>query len=222
VKQQFAIGVAAALCCASLCVACGEDTSRLGGALLPKDAGADASPYAFLTGPPTSSDELGGIWSNLPYARIGLTRGACSAGCPEYALVFIRGGGTDSRAVARYEGQSNVDRLGVFEGSVDIREYAQLCQLFDSLGFVSLAPEYQPSWTSNEALATVTVSAVRGPNYYEVADTGEQGPLSLIGLELALDGRAEGVAWGAVPDEVQPDAGRAESETPDGSTLSGL
>lgn len=180
--------------------------------LLPKDAGADAAPYAFLTEPPLSSDELGNIWSNLPYARIGLTRSACSADCPEYALVFMRGEGTDSRALARYLGESNVDRLGIFEGSIDIRIYAQLCQLFDAVNFVSLAPEYRPSWTGD---ATATVSAFRGASYYEVADTGGQGPPGLIGLELALDGSAQGIAWQAVPNEVESDAGPADAAMPD-------
>jgi hypothetical protein len=181
----------------------------LGDALVFKDAGTSESAYAFLAERALSPDELVGIWSHLPYERIGLTRSACFAACPEYELVFIRGKGMDSRAGARYQGDSHVDRVGVFDGSIGIREYAQLCQLVDALGFTSLPPEFRPSWTGD---STATVSVLQGTSLYEVADTGGQGPAGLIGLELALDGTAQAVAWEAVPVETPSDAGPATSD----------
>ncbi|HKO91205.1 MAG TPA: DUF6438 domain-containing protein, partial [Polyangiaceae bacterium] len=142
--------------------------------------------------------EIAAAWEALPYERLGLTRTECFADCPEYSFVFIRASGGDSRARARYEGRAQVPELGVHEGSLSLRQYAELCLLTDHLGFLELEPEYRAPWPG-DASAILEVRHATGD--HQVVDYGRQGPPELIALELAFDGAAAGVPWQPLPPE---------------------
>jgi len=200
-SQTLGIGPIILLSGVALCTSCSfEDTTRVETRTFPgEDAGgADFSPYAFLKEQSLSQSELADAWERLPYERIGLTRTACFTGCPEYSLGFIRGSGDDTRAHAVYDARRNVASIGAFEGSITLHAYAQLCQLVDQLGIITLEPEYRASWPGDSS-AIVDVRHTSGD--YEIVDYGAQGPPRLIGVQLAIDGSARGIDWEAIPEK---------------------
>jgi hypothetical protein len=150
-----------------------------------------------------SESEIAEAWQALPYERLGLTRTECFADCPEYSFVFIRASGGDSRARALYEGQSGVPDLGIYEGSISLRQYAELCLLTDRLGFLELDAEYRAPWPGD---ASAIIDVRHSSGEHQVVDYGRQGPPELIALELAFDGAAANISWQPVPPDDAEDA----------------
>lgn len=177
-----------------LCASCEGDSAaiRILGAS-EGDAGNGApSVYRFLKDRSILQQELAETWAALPYERIGLTRTDCLGGCPAYSLAFVRGSGEATRATAAYEGVANTEMQGAFEGTLSLRDYAQLCQLVDHLGFVDLEPAYRALW-ADDASATVLVNTEMG--VLEVLDYGNQGPPELVALQLSIDGLSRSIKW---------------------------
>ena len=119
--------------------------------------------------------------------EITFQRTACRGPCPAYK-VTLRPDGT-----VTYVGEANVERLGRHDGRVGRSAFRRLAMLMTSAKFFDLNDTY--GRRLNDAPATIT-AATRGGQTRTVTNyTGDDEPIELWGLEMAIDGVLTQAAW---------------------------
>lgn len=124
--------------------------------------------------------------SEIPGApEVYFDRSGCFGPCPAYTVIFY----ADGRA--RYTGKSNVDSVGVYEGTVDADRMMSLVAAFDASEFRSMNDIYDEDVTD---IATRTVRYRRFDSTKTVTDRFNAPP-ALRALESTIDSVAATIRW---------------------------
>ena len=121
---------------------------------------------------------------------VSLERGPCFGSCPVYN-VTLRSDGT-----ATWNGERFVDRLGQYEGQVDLNDYDRLTRFVQRAGFFDWQDEY------------VAGNITDLPNYYlTVVANGETKTVHQYGMDeppdfwviaTLVDNLAEAIDWSSI------------------------
>jgi len=121
---------------------------------------------------------------------ISLERTMCLGSCPAYVVALHR----DGRAT--YSGKAHAPRQGAYAAMLHPWTFGQLARLLVEQGFFKLQPSYR-------ARVTCQTSAIlrvrRGGRLVQVEDYGRAGPVSLWGLQQAVDAVADRLEWRRLP-----------------------
>jgi Domain of unknown function (DUF6438) len=102
-------------------------------------------------------------------ATVTLRRGPCFGSCPVYEVTLAADGS------ATWKGERFVDRLGLYQGQVDLDDYGRLARFIQRAGLLGWATEY---------VANVTDL----PNYYlTVVADGQTKTVRQYGLDEPAD-----------------------------------
>jgi hypothetical protein len=113
-------------------------------------------------------------------------RGACFGACPIYE-VTLRSDGT-----ATWDGERFVDRLGHYEGQVDLNDYGRLAGFIQRAGFFGWEPEYLANVTD---LPDYVLTVVAGGKTKTVRQNGVDEPPDFWVIAALVDHLAEAVEW---------------------------
>jgi hypothetical protein len=119
-----------------------------------------------------------------------LRRGACFGTCPIYE-VTLRSDGT-----ATWDGERFVDRLGHFEGHVDVNDFDRLAQFIERADFAAWAPEHLANVTD---LPDYVLTVVSGTAAKTVRQNGVDEPKDFWVIAEVVDGLACEIAWTPTP-----------------------
>jgi len=142
--------------------------------------------FKSLYGGGIPSDTVPGVWAGFPYDRIDLERTGCFGTCPIYRVSLFRGGRAELHGV-RY-----MERIGDFEGKVNVFDYGKLCYLLKRLGFDQLPLRFTADWTDSP---TYIVTAVAGDSTKAVSDYSGVGPIELWAVQEAIDAVRQRIEW---------------------------
>jgi len=140
-----------------------------------------AERYRFLYQGFVARDEEARLLAALPYERIELE---------EESGWLLRG-----HCITLWrDGRAKLVDDVVRSGSVGAFDFGRLCELLESIGFESLARQYD--WGGYDGgTATVRVWPAGSEDPVEVQDYGEVGPVALWGLRAAVEGVARSIDW---------------------------
>lgn len=130
------------------------------------------------------------------YARnvtsVTLRRGPCFGTCPIYEVTLTADGS------ATWEGERFVDRLGRFQGQVDVNDFRRLARFIERAGFFGWAPEYLGNVTDlPDYFLTVVTDGGAGGQTKTVRQNGVDEPPDFWVIAAVVDGLAEAVTWTA-------------------------
>ena len=158
--------------------------------------------YAFIQrhtdNQPTKDDS--GLAKSVGYAwtkdaegisEITLERERCYGGCPVYKVILRRD------EPATYIGRENVPRIGKYKSQTYPyqplgAEFIRLAKLVASQGYLKMNDRYTVAMTDAE---TVITSIVHNGERKTIVNYGNQGPVELYGIEMAIDGVAAQIKW---------------------------
>ncbi|MDQ3666152.1 MAG: DUF6438 domain-containing protein [Acidobacteriota bacterium] len=124
-------------------------------------------------------------------SEITLEREPCYGGCPVYKVILRRDG------PATYIGRENVPRIGKYQSQIHPyqplgAEFIRLAKLIASQGYLKMNDRYTVSVTDAE---TVITSIVHNGERKTIVNYGNQAPVELYGIEMAIDGVAAPIKW---------------------------
>lgn len=149
-------------------------------------------------------------WAGLPCEKIVLERSGCLVPCRRYRVSFSRRTQQADRGLDAWWGRAELhatvppgtiesrewrpfpERQGEFEGRINLYTYGRLCHLITSARFLELEDSYAANATD---LGTVTTTVIVDGRANSVAHYGYVGPTSLWGIEQAIEGVAQSLAW---------------------------
>jgi hypothetical protein len=117
-----------------------------------------------------------------------LRRGACFGTCPIYE-VTLRADGT-----ATWDGERFVDRLGHFEGSVDVNDVARLARFIERADFFAWEDEHLANVTD---LPDYFLTVVSSAETKTVRQNGVDEPKDFWVIAAVVDGLACDIDWTA-------------------------
>jgi hypothetical protein len=145
---------------------------------------------AFL---PQAEPAIAQSSSASPITELILERGPCFGTCPIYRI-SLRSDGT-----AKYTGWSNVERVGVYTGSIAPDAFMRLAQEVEASGFWEFQESYlQPV---NDLPVVRTTARREDAKRKVIRDHGAvgvpavQGPEELLRIQAAIDRVAAEVSW---------------------------
>jgi Domain of unknown function (DUF6438) len=121
---------------------------------------------------------------------ITLRRGPCFGTCPMYEVTLAADG------AATWYGERFVDRLGRYQGQVDVNDFGRLARFMQRAGFLDWEPEYLGNVTD---LPDYFLTAVVGDQTKTVRQNGVDEPPDFWVIAAVVDGLAEAINWTAVP-----------------------
>ena len=119
-----------------------------------------------------------------------LRRGACFGSCPIYAVTLAADG------LADWDGERFVDRLGRYQGQVDLNDYERIARFIQRAGFFSWEPEYLANVTD---LPDYFLTVEAGNQTKTVRQNGVDEPADFWVIAALVDCLAEALDWTAVP-----------------------
>jgi hypothetical protein len=144
------------------------------------------SQYRYLYKSGLAAEEIQSAWGGLPYDSVVFERRAARRG-PSFIFILRRGGS------ASYTGRANVSRLGSWLGKIDVRDYGRVNSILESLGILSLKPDYSAPWT--DAPSTLLTVYPVGASAITVHEYADQGPPNLWAMHHSIEAAAEGILW---------------------------
>jgi len=124
-------------------------------------------------------------------SEITLEREVCYGGCPVYKVILRREG------PATYIGRENVPRMGEYKSQIYPyqplgAEFIRLAKLIASQGYLKMNDRYTVNVTDSE---TVITSIVHNGERKTIVNYGNEAPVELYGIEMAIDGVAAQIKW---------------------------
>ena len=126
-------------------------------------------------------------------ASVSLQRGPCFGSCPIYD-VTLRADGT-----ATWNGERFVERLGRYEGEVNLNDYDRLARFVERAGFFDWDPEY-----ANDNIADLPnyyLTVVANGNTKTVRQYAVDEPPDFWVIATLVDSLAEDIEWTAITDQ---------------------
>ena len=117
---------------------------------------------------------------------ITLRRGACFGTCPIYQVTLNADG------TATWDGEQFVDRIGHYEGQVDITDYGRLAEFIKRADFFDWEPEYLADVTD---LPDYILTVVADGKTKTVRQNGVDEPPDFWVIAALVDHLAEAVDW---------------------------
>ncbi len=118
--------------------------------------------------------------------EISLERKECFGDCPVYKVVLRKDG------TAIYTGMKYVRRIGEYRGKSDDYYFATLARLIKSQGYFTLKNNYSSAWSDQD---TVVTSVVNGSERKTIENYGNEAPIKLWGIDMAIDAVVERISW---------------------------
>lgn len=151
--------------------------------------GEIASYHAANAGPPAeqkSKNQDGPDSAKHGIFEIGIERGGCLGGCPEYTFIV----GSDG--AVRYEGFEHVARKGKFTGKVSSEDFQQLARFIRDSGYMELEDNYHGGGT--DRATDFTMVLMKGKRK-TISNYANSGPSKLWAIEQLIDGLMAKVEW---------------------------
>ena len=167
--------VAVVICLSLACVACTTSRHRSGSNEF----------LANLLGSWELPDHEENLWAKLPYDRLAITRRQIGQ---EHRFVFERGGTASHRVFV--DGKRHSD----FRGTVDLIDYARLCQLADHfmLGGMETSFSFPDGICKHSPTTTIRLF---GKETVSISDHGDTGPPELVAFALCFEALANRISW---------------------------
>jgi uncharacterized protein DUF6438 len=115
-----------------------------------------------------------------------LRRGPCFGTCPMYEVRLAADG------TAEWVGERFVDRLGRYQGQVDINDYTRLARFIHGVGFFGWEPEYLANVTD---LPDYFLTVAAGDQIKTVRQNGIDEPADFWVIAAVIDGLARAIDW---------------------------
>lgn len=142
---------------------------------------------------------------------ITLRRGPCFGSCPVYEIALAADG------TATWNGERFVERLGRYQGQVDLNDYGRLARFMQRAGFLDWAPEYLANVTD---LPDYFLSVVAGGQTKTVRQNGVDEPADFWVIATVVDCLAAAVDWTvAFPEGTCHDWTAVHSHEPPGPSV---
>jgi len=126
--------------------------------------------------------------------QISLKLTECSESCPVYKVEFYR---ANAKGNASYIGEANVEKMGLWDGSVSLAVFNSLCKIIVEKHFIFLNDSYETAKTN---LATVYTGVewidADGQTLKKVIrNYGNSGPLELFTIEQEIEKTMDQIDW---------------------------
>jgi hypothetical protein len=121
-----------------------------------------------------------------------LQRGPCFGTCPVYEVTLAADG------TATWNGDRFIDRLGRYQGQMDLNDYGRLARFIQRADFFSWDPDYVASVTD---LPNYYLTVVAGGQTKTVRQYGVDEPADFWVIAALVDCLSEAVDWTAVAPE---------------------
>ncbi|MBN2396066.1 MAG: hypothetical protein JXC36_06355 [Candidatus Atribacteria bacterium] len=138
--------------------------------------------YPFVLKTPTIEQD----WKAMPFDSLSLERSGCFGSCPEFSVIFYRGG------KASYNGIAYTKLKGKYSGEVWLYDYALLSSFIERVGMTGYEECYQAKWTDDE---TVTIKIITNGKLKEIKDYGHQAPPEFQAFVVLFEKICDKVKW---------------------------